>query len=90
MRSNKFLYQLNLSALLNRLHSESTISSQHEGSFRDIQDEIEKYRRLPSVSEDDSSAREEEVSMPAEASSYPPLREIVGDDLNKTLTFGRS
>lgn len=55
-----------------------------------MQDEIEKYRRLPSVSEDDSSAREEEISVQTDVSEYPPLRQIVGDDLDKTATFGRT
>ena len=55
-----------------------------------MQDEIEKYRKLTAVSEDDSSAKEEELPVQSEVSvSYPPLREIVGDDLSKTATFGR-
>ena len=52
-----------------------------------MQDEINKYQRCSSVSEDDSSAKEEEISVLSSASSYPPLRQIVGDDLNKTATL---
>lgn len=52
-----------------------------------MQDEINKYQRLSSVSEDDSSAKEEEVPVLSGVSSYPPLRQIVGDDLSKTATL---
>ena len=61
-----------------------------------MQEEIEKYRRLDGDSEEDSSAREEEITVrPAtvetdEDTDYPPLRQIVGDDLNKTATFCRA
>ena len=40
------------------------------------------------MSEDDSSAKEEEVPIVSGASNYPPLRQIVGDnDLSKTATL---
>ncbi|XP_065051025.1 uncharacterized protein LOC135680776 [Rhopilema esculentum] len=68
----------------------------YDGDYRNMQEEIEKYRRLDGDSEEDSSAREEEITVrPATVESnddtdYPPLRQIVGDDLDKTATFGRA
>ena len=76
---------------------------QYESNYTTIRAEIDKYRTLPRDSEDDSSAREEEIGGAASidyavnedqteddaASSYPPLRQIVGDDLNKSFTLER-
>ncbi len=64
----------------------------------DFQKEVDKYRILPpaSDSEDESSTNEEEIETnknvdnDGSATSYPPLREITGDDLNKTRTLDRS
>ena len=52
-----------------------------------MQNEIGKYQALSSESDDDSSAKEEEVPILSGESNYPPLREIVGDDLSKTSTL---
>ena len=76
---------------------------QYESNYTTIRAEIDKYRTLPRDSEDDSSAREEEIgdATPIDyavsedrteddtANSYPPLRQIVGDDLNQSSTLGR-
>jgi len=61
--------------------------SQIDGDYQNMQNEIGKYQALSSESDEDSSAKEEEVPILSGESNYPPLREIVGDDLNKTSTL---
>eukprot|EP00794_Sanderia_malayensis_P016934 gene16934-18641_t len=85
---------------MNSMLSENLIDpnghSEYNTEHGDIQDEVDKYRILPPISDEESSSFNEEeeietnkVTDPSE-SSYPPLREIVGDDdLNRSITLDR-